>query len=85
LAEIDNEDTPALLHPTASKLEDAEIEYAIALRRLSIIRNQRNAARREHRSAIVSTITDQPTMTNVDIAAWFNVAEGTIRNIRKTI
>lgn len=73
------------LDPTALVLADVEADYDEALAELARIKVMRRLKRRAHRDAIVTALTNAPTVTNVDLAARFAVTEGTIRNIRRSL
>ena len=73
------------LHPTAVALAKAEDDYADALAKLATLKAIRRVKRTKHREAITKVLTEDPTVTNVDLAARFAVTEGTIRNIRSTL
>jgi hypothetical protein len=73
------------LHPAAVALAKAEDDYADALAQLATLKALRRAKRAKHREEITKALIDDPTVTNVDLAARFGVTEGTIRNIRRTL
>lgn len=73
------------LHPSAVELAKVEADYAKTTRRLAALKETRRAAKAKHRAAIIAAIKDAPETSHVDLAALFNVVEGTIRHIRREL
>lgn len=73
------------LHPSAVELAKVEACYAKAAKKLAAIKEARRAAKANHRAAIIAAIKDAPEASHVDLAALFNVVEGTIRHIRREL
>lgn len=69
------------LHQAARDLAKIENEYAKLTARLAVLKAARRDKKRELRAAIVDAVTQWPAVTYVDLAAQFNVSEGTIRHI----
>lgn len=73
------------LHPAAQSLADATTDYRNARSRLASLKRCRDQARREMKEAMARELAADPTTTNVALASWFGVTEGTVRNLRAEI